>query len=226
MGEKGVHFSYPFSSFSVSYTTDRNGRSSAAASLGSVSYIQASSVMSLGSATPATIMGWVYYSTPVAAYPNAIKLSAYGCGRAGMLIGDDSTMDRQYGHFAEDCISSANVRQSSVREEWHHWAASYSGTELEVFFDGVSIGTESYPGAFITPQAVTLVLGGGSVSDTHARFVGYLDEVRVYDRALTSEGSLLYYEPVAESTRTPRGTGIGVTSGWSQIGRSRPVPIS
>jgi alpha-tubulin suppressor-like RCC1 family protein len=65
---------------------------------------------------------------------------------------------------------------------WAHLAATYSGSQLKVWVNGVLDGTASVTGS-ISATTEALSIGGDSVADQ--RFPGRLDEVRLYDIALT-----------------------------------------
>lgn len=68
---------------------------------------------------------------------------------------------------------------------WVHLAGTFDGRMMRIFVDGVEQGTLERPGT-IKPNAFHLVLGNYEVG--HAcHFVGLLDDVRLYDRALTPD---------------------------------------
>ncbi|HJU47413.1 MAG TPA: LamG-like jellyroll fold domain-containing protein, partial [Gaiellaceae bacterium] len=66
---------------------------------------------------------------------------------------------------------------------WTHLAATYDGTALRVYVNGTQSGTQSFTGA-IASSAGPLKIGGNSIWGEY--FNGLIDEVRVYDRALTA----------------------------------------
>lgn len=67
--------------------------------------------------------------------------------------------------------------------QWTHLAATYDGAMLRLFRDGAQIASRSLPGTVATSGGV-LRLGGNAVWNEW--FSGVIDEVRVYDRALTA----------------------------------------
>jgi hypothetical protein len=69
-------------------------------------------------------------------------------------------------------------------EEWHHMAATYTDTTLTVFGDGVLVNTVSLTPGFVD---TTGPLHIGKRPDYGDYFPGQVDEVRVYDQALTWE---------------------------------------
>jgi uncharacterized membrane protein YeiH len=65
---------------------------------------------------------------------------------------------------------------------WTHLAATYDGTTLRLFVNGTQVGSRAVSGALVT-SAGALRIGGNSVWGEY--FAGRLDDVRIYNRALT-----------------------------------------
>ena len=65
---------------------------------------------------------------------------------------------------------------------WSHLAATYDGATLRLYINGTQRATRAVTGPILT-SANPLKLGGNAVWGEF--FAGRLDEVRVYDRALT-----------------------------------------
>jgi hypothetical protein len=68
-------------------------------------------------------------------------------------------------------------------ENWHHLAMTYDGYEIRLYVNGVLEG-KNPAGGVLAATDLPLMLGAADVSQ--ARFVGRLDEVALYDRALNS----------------------------------------
>jgi concanavalin A-like lectin/glucanase superfamily protein len=66
---------------------------------------------------------------------------------------------------------------------WTHLAATYDGAMLRLYVNGVQAGTRAQTGN-ITVSASPLRIGGNAVWGEY--FAGLIDEVRVYNRALTA----------------------------------------
>lgn len=64
---------------------------------------------------------------------------------------------------------------------WSHLAATYDGTALRLYVNGADVSTVSVSGALVTTDG-GVWLGRTEVGDP---FTGKLDEIRIYDRALT-----------------------------------------
>jgi hypothetical protein len=65
---------------------------------------------------------------------------------------------------------------------WTHLAFTYDGATFRIFVNGVQVATRAQAGA-ISASAQVLRIGGNSVWGEY--FQGRIDEVRIYNRALT-----------------------------------------
>src|SRR6185503_4440102 len=66
---------------------------------------------------------------------------------------------------------------------WTHLATTYDGTTMRLYVNGVEVGSKAYAGSIATSGGV-LSIGGNGVWSEY--FKGWIDEVRVYNRALTA----------------------------------------
>ena len=69
--------------------------------------------------------------------------------------------------------------------KWHHVAAIYDGTTQYIYVDGELDKTRSASGS-ITPNDENVLIGNGSVI-SDSEWWGEIDDVRIYDRALSQE---------------------------------------
>jgi glucose/arabinose dehydrogenase len=81
--------------------------------------------------------------------------------------------------------SEPRARSSSLLPSgaWSFLAATYDGTAIRLYVDGALVGSQAVSGP-ITISTGALRIGGNSVWSEW--FAGLIDEVRVYDRALTA----------------------------------------
>jgi len=68
---------------------------------------------------------------------------------------------------------------------WIHAAASYDGSTLKLFKDGVEVGSTSKTGTLDTNPAVSIWIGDNPPS-TYAPFKGQIDDVRIYNTAMNA----------------------------------------
>jgi hypothetical protein len=78
----------------------------------------------------------------------------------------------------------SNVNQLPTKG-WVHLASTFDGTVQKLFVYGVEVSSSSAQKASIAPSNDVLRIGGNSVWGDYFR--GVIDEVRIYNRALTSE---------------------------------------
>jgi hypothetical protein len=65
---------------------------------------------------------------------------------------------------------------------WTHLAATYDGSMLRLYVNGVQVGSQAMTGSLVTSTGV-LGIGGNGVWGEY--FQGQIDEIRIYNRALT-----------------------------------------
>jgi hypothetical protein len=93
-----------------------------------------------------------------------------------------------WGHPAD---LHCDIKGGITPDQWHHVAATYDGTTARLYYDGRKIGS----------RAVTLDTGlrgrfqlGRNLVDTDGRdFLGLIDEVAVFDRALSADEVLAHH---------------------------------
>ena len=66
---------------------------------------------------------------------------------------------------------------------WSHLAATYDGQTLRLYVNGVQVGSAAANGT-VRKTTYPLFIGRESLYDNH--FAGTLDEVQIYDHALTT----------------------------------------
>jgi len=72
-----------------------------------------------------------------------------------------------------------------VLGEWHHVTAAYGANTMQIYVDGKLWATEFYAG-YITPNDSPVMIGGNAEA-MDRWFDGLIDEVRVYNRALSPD---------------------------------------
>ena len=79
---------------------------------------------------------------------------------------------------------------------WYHLAATFDGTSLSAYVDGDLISTNSEAHGVPLPEATTLKIGRHSEGPWY--FMGSVDDVRVYNRALCREEikDIVLYDPL------------------------------
>lgn len=75
----------------------------------------------------------------------------------------------------------------NIEGAWHYVAATYDGSTVTLYVDGVAVNSAPKSGVFVPGH---LYIGGGSSE----RFLGSVDEVRIYNRALSAQEILDQYD--------------------------------
>lgn len=98
--------------------------------------------------------------------------------------------------------------------KWHHAALTYTGNTLSMYLDGILIGTQ-ISGALTTDQTVFGI--GGLASATSVNFIGSIDEVALFNRALTSEEVRLVASRRPYSIYTSDVIDLTYVSSWNSL---------
>jgi len=80
-------------------------------------------------------------------------------------------------------VRTINADTPVNRNEWNHVAATYDGEVMNLFLNGVLVGTGSYSGDMGFPASFNTYIGNMGSVQTYG-FVGMLDNVRLYSNAL------------------------------------------
>ncbi|MFC1675681.1 LamG-like jellyroll fold domain-containing protein [Planctomycetota bacterium] len=165
-----------------------------------------------------TIAGWAKDTGPVAG-----DWSVLYCAEQEIWLGVDREASPT---LWLDCGGNGNGANTAAgawtRDVWHHIAATWDGSNLHIYIDGVDMPITVY-GTPEDPQAKAAVIGGWSQKPTDESWYGGIDDVRLYNRALTAEEISqiigVKYEQFTEAkadsdttsvtVSTPSGTGEG-----------------
>ena len=82
-----------------------------------------------------------------------------------------------------------SVQQNLSSEEWHHIAATYNGSNIKCYLNGSVKDTNQI--SAITGSNANLFIGQDGWNNT---FNGTIDEVKIYDRALSADEIMADYE--------------------------------
>ncbi|MFC2137320.1 LamG domain-containing protein [Bacteroidota bacterium] len=104
---------------------------------------------------------------------------------------------------------------------WYHLVMVYNGSQVEGFIDNYSVGTEPCSGTIQTTGSYNLIIG--AKYDNAANFFnGSIDEVMIFDRALTTEEIAALYSPTSSGWQIDGGT-IFINDAQVAIGTDNPV---
>ena len=135
---------------------------------------------SLDLKTGMTLEAWVY-PTSLSGWRSVILKETSGGLAYALYAYDNAPHPAVYINTGGSDMSAVGTTGISVNT-WTHLAATYDGTTLRLYVNGVQAGTRTISGS-IPASTSPLSIGGNSVWGEY--FSGQIDEVRVYSRALS-----------------------------------------
>ena len=150
---------------------------------GSNAWVTVADSASLDLTTAMTIEAWVRPTAAMGTSWRSIILKERPSGLSYSLY--TNTTSGRPGPYINTGGADLNVRGTSSvpADAWTHLAATYNGTMLQLYVNGTLVKSASFPGALVVSSGV-LRIGGNSVWGEW--FKGYIDEVRIYKRALSA----------------------------------------
>jgi hypothetical protein len=142
-------------------------------------WVTVNDAASLDLTTGMTIEAWVKPSL-LTGWRSVVTKEAPGGLAYALYSGNNASRPAGYVHTTSDIEATGTT--AMVANVWTHLAVTYDGTTLRMFVNGVQVRTQSASGAAIT-TAGALRIGGNSAWGEY--FKGLIDEVRIYNRALT-----------------------------------------
>ena len=162
-------------------TWSASGRYGAALSFnGSSSRVDIPDSASLDLTTGMTMEAWVRPTTLSGWRTVLMKEQS-----AGLVYGlyANSDTNRPSAHIYISAESDTRGTAQLAVNTWTHLAATYDGSVLRSYVNGVQASTRTIGGNILTSTSA-LRIGGNSIWGEY--FAGLIDEVRIYNRALTA----------------------------------------
>jgi len=135
------------------------------------------------------------YTESVWVYPNVVDTDYHGIMGFGTAVANryptiyvhnQDGIDVYFGYGANQC--GAIFSSVLTLQEWNHITITFNGTLFTLYIDGVSVGQNSGCSGKTPASQTTVRLGA---SDNY--FPGKIDDVRIYNRALSAtEAKQLY----------------------------------
>jgi hypothetical protein len=145
------------------------------------------SVGSIGALSALTVEGWAYYETAT------IDLSVFGSTASGegnhiSLRSNHIELQPNGLNWENRCWIDTGVQTAN---EWHYLALTWDGTTAKGYLDNTLIGSCNVTGT-LDPSATNAIGRHGSRPDWYMN--GLIDEVRIYNRALSASEIKANYE--------------------------------
>jgi len=153
-----------------------------------------------------TISAWIYSTSLGNCSANDCRILSKATGTAEsdhyyMLSTIDSGGEtRLRFRLKTDGVTSTLIAGSGalVENEWTLATATYDGSEMRLYLDGNLIGSLSKSGSITTNAGVETWIGGNPPSASEKPWPGRIDDVRIYDRALSEAEILSLPDPSRE----------------------------
>jgi Concanavalin A-like lectin/glucanases superfamily/PQQ enzyme repeat len=123
-----------------------------------------------------TLEAWVYPTTVNSAWRDVIYKGNDNYYLEG--TSPNSSRPAMGGTFAGDLYGTSPLTANT----WSHLAATYDGATIRLYVNGVQVASRAQTGAIATSMN-PLQIGGDSIYGQY--FAGRIDEVRIYNRALS-----------------------------------------
>jgi hypothetical protein len=146
-------------------------------------YVSVPTNTSLNNFSQLTISAWIYWTGTPSKYDFLVgkewvyKIDLTG-NRVRFLTGNN---------WAGSILTS---QQTISQNQWYHIAAVYDGAEKSIYINGIKDGNIVYTSGIVNSSSYPLMMGAqpsltpGTYEDYYQ---GKIDEVRLYNHALTSE---------------------------------------
>ena len=138
---------------------------------------------SLDLSTGMTLEAWVYPTAPTGTWATVLLKEAPPGANLAYHLQSDPT-NRPISFITTDISGLQGVTGPDplVLNTWTHLAATYDGATLSLYVNGVFVATQPITGT-ILPSIGPLRIGGNSIWGEY--FAGTIDNVRIYNRALS-----------------------------------------
>jgi len=179
------------------------GRLGGALDTGGTGYAQVPDSATIdGITSEVTVSAWIYFDGVVAVpdgYGTAISRQIRTTDEQyyHLSIFQDGTPSLFIGMSASTLPAHVTAPQLVEQRVWTHLAGTYDGSSATLFVDGVKVGSLSISGTFPLDTTPVILGGNGNAAAITELFPGRIDEVALYNRALTpAEIALLATAPV------------------------------
>ena len=103
-----------------------------------------------------------------------------------VLMGKKAGAFLNIGGGEPNCFQVWSAGEVMTLDDWHHLAMTYDGKFLKVYFDGAEVGHREVNRPRV-PRSQTFTIGRRPDGAAGTYFKGWLDDIRLYSRALPAE---------------------------------------
>ena len=168
----------------VTLATNRFGRANAAYRFAgtSDSYVRVPSSSSLNITNAITLAAWINFEVGGTVYPRIINKGAYE-----LATGEFFRSTRRFYFTIESPAQTQLGTPTEILQagQWHFVCATYDGTLMLLYVDGVLLATTNAPGGIAATELEMNI--GRNVRNSADNYQGLIDDVRIYNRALSAQ---------------------------------------
>jgi hypothetical protein len=146
-------------------------------------YVEIGDVLGFEGTAPFSVILWVYDAGYNGVWARLVSKENITTLRQGWLIVRDESVNQYKFERWRDGIANA-VAVSYTPNQWNFIAFTYNGSHMKSYLNGVLINTTSSTLSLISTGTPLRL---GRISNGASFFNGTIDEVRIYNRALTEE---------------------------------------
>jgi hypothetical protein len=179
---------------------------------------------------PLTIDGWIKFTELEVELPQIVMCSRKGAWTNGTGItliyvnnykGQGFTLSLRFHHEKGTCDLLYQPFNPNV-EEWYHYAATYDGAVMRSYINGVSMDSAQLACAEGVKKSFTsLKIADSEQFGNQWNFTGAVDEVRLYNRALTEAEVMKNFSSSGGLAVDPSIEKLALTWGKVKISSSR-----
>ena len=137
-------------------------------------WVFTSNIQNLGLG-PISILAWIKGGAP-----NQVVMSQPMISNCFAVNGEDR-LTTELGESVASLVSEAVITDG----DWHRIGVVLDGSQRSLYVDGVRVGEDSLTGSGVTASGLNIGVGKDYLAGTY--FSGLIDDVRIYDMALSTE---------------------------------------
>ncbi len=183
------------------WTVTQLGQNSSLSFSGSSSaYAQIPNAPELNPTTSITLEAWIYPTTwRTNIYEGSIITKEISSGNGGYILrcgaGGKLSFALGIGSTFQELATTTNVL---TLNQWQHVAATYDGSTMRIFRNGIEIGTKAQTGPInVSSNRVEI---GRNYAYTDRYFTGRIDEARIFNVALDAATIQTWYNKTVNNT--------------------------
>jgi hypothetical protein len=180
---------------------------------GSTNYVSASSFPALSAGAPFTISAWVYLASGAGSFPMIVDANTSSSAWFfGVNIGSGSHAGLNL-YLGSGTMQTTN-NTAFTTNTWHHVVGTYDGSVAKVYVDNVLLSTSS--SGTSAAKLSGLLVGNGTAAG-NSFWKGNIDDLRIYNRALSAAEVLALYNTGAANFQSSTGlnNGTSLNSGFA-----------